>query len=206
MGRVAGVKAEETRARILDAATRLFAERGFDGVRTRDLASASGANVATVAYHFGDKRGLYDAVVDQLYEGLGAFGAQLSLSGSDPLAALVDAGWHFANANRDALRVIHRLLLETGGVDPRVADEWLGGRVDLYTERLVEWFGLEPDHARSSLLSIQYLMARWVLSGPEERCRLWRTDDPVEADRRLLAHLTDVARRLLLPSEAVALA
>jgi AcrR family transcriptional regulator len=54
--------------RILDAATRLFAERGYDGVSTRLLGKAVGLNIATVNYHVGGKRELFDAVMRRLRE------------------------------------------------------------------------------------------------------------------------------------------
>jgi AcrR family transcriptional regulator len=49
----------ETRGRLLKAAERLFAERGFKKVTVRDICRAARANVAAVNYHFGDKDGLY---------------------------------------------------------------------------------------------------------------------------------------------------
>lgn len=199
MGRIAGVTAEQTRERILAAATHLFAERGFDGVRMRDLSIEAQANVATIAYHFGDKRGLYEAVVDEMYDGLRSFGDQLEIDPTgDPVADLLGAAWAFANAHRDALRVVHRVLVQTGGADPRVADEWLGGRVDAYTARLVSWFGLAEDAARLMLVSLQFLVARYVLSNTGERCRLMRTDDPEEADARIVAHLVDLSKQMLV--------
>lgn len=62
-------RSSETVDRILLAATRLFAARGFDGVSTREIAAAVGLNVATVNYHVGGKRELYSAIllrIDQL--------------------------------------------------------------------------------------------------------------------------------------------
>jgi AcrR family transcriptional regulator len=53
----------ETRARLLKAAERLFAERGFKKVTVRDICRAARANVAAVNYHFGDKTGLYREVL-----------------------------------------------------------------------------------------------------------------------------------------------
>lgn len=53
-----------TRNRVLGAATRLFAERGFRRVTVRDICDAAGANVASVNYHFGDKERLYREVVE----------------------------------------------------------------------------------------------------------------------------------------------
>jgi TetR/AcrR family transcriptional regulator, regulator of cefoperazone and chloramphenicol sensitivity len=53
----------DTRQRLLDAAARLFADKGFPNVTVREICKASTANVAAVNYHFGDKAGLYRAVV-----------------------------------------------------------------------------------------------------------------------------------------------
>lgn len=54
--------ANESIARILEAATALFAERGFHGVTTRQIAAAAGLNIATVHHHVGTKRELYRKV------------------------------------------------------------------------------------------------------------------------------------------------
>lgn len=60
------VKRHETsavRTRILDIATRLFADRGFLGVSLREIMSAADANVASAHYYFGSKDSLYEACV-----------------------------------------------------------------------------------------------------------------------------------------------
>jgi len=53
----------DTRQRLVDAAATLFADKGFQNVTVREICKASNANVAAVNYHFGDKAGLYRAVV-----------------------------------------------------------------------------------------------------------------------------------------------
>lgn len=53
----------DTRQRLIDAAATLFADKGFQNVTVREICKASNANVAAVNYHFGDKAGLYRAVV-----------------------------------------------------------------------------------------------------------------------------------------------
>lgn len=53
------------RDRILDAAEALFAERGFDGVTLRQIASSAGVDVALANYHFGKKLELFDAVFER---------------------------------------------------------------------------------------------------------------------------------------------
>jgi AcrR family transcriptional regulator len=57
-----------TRARLLDAALDLLAERGEDGVTLRELTNAAEANVAAVSYHFGSLKSLCDAAIDQALE------------------------------------------------------------------------------------------------------------------------------------------
>ena len=52
----------EARARLLSAARRLFAEKGFAKTATREIALAAQVNIASISYYFGDKAGLYRAV------------------------------------------------------------------------------------------------------------------------------------------------
>jgi AcrR family transcriptional regulator len=53
------LETEDTHDRILAAAQRLFAEKGFDATPVRDITSEAGCNVASVNYHFGGKDKLY---------------------------------------------------------------------------------------------------------------------------------------------------
>jgi AcrR family transcriptional regulator len=54
--------ADAGRSRLLRVAMRLFADRGFDGVTVRDIASAAGVSVGLINHHFGSKAGLREAV------------------------------------------------------------------------------------------------------------------------------------------------
>jgi AcrR family transcriptional regulator len=56
----------QSRERLLLAAIRLFAEHGFATTSTREIALAAGTNVASIAYYFGDKAGLYRAAFTEL--------------------------------------------------------------------------------------------------------------------------------------------
>jgi AcrR family transcriptional regulator len=59
-----------TRERILAAALEVFAERGFDGARTRDIAERAGANLGLLPYYFGGKLQLWRAAVASAFEEL----------------------------------------------------------------------------------------------------------------------------------------
>jgi AcrR family transcriptional regulator len=52
----------ETKDRILDAAERLFAERGFASTSMRIITQSAGVNLAAVNYHFGSKLALFSEV------------------------------------------------------------------------------------------------------------------------------------------------
>lgn len=50
---------EDPKVRMLEAAGRIFAERGFRDATVRDICQAAQVNLAAVNYHFGDKERLY---------------------------------------------------------------------------------------------------------------------------------------------------
>lgn len=56
---------DETKERILLAAQKLFAEKGFEAVSLRKITTEALANVAAVNYHFGSKEALIDEVIVQ---------------------------------------------------------------------------------------------------------------------------------------------
>lgn len=53
---------EETRWRLLLAATEVFAESGYRAATTREIARRAEVNLAAIHYHFGDKAALYREV------------------------------------------------------------------------------------------------------------------------------------------------
>lgn len=57
-------RGEETRARIISAAMKLFGEKGYEGASTRDIAAAAGVNAPALQYYFDNKEGVFRACVD----------------------------------------------------------------------------------------------------------------------------------------------
>jgi len=58
-------KSDVTRERILEAATELFAQRGYAGTGVDRLAEKSGIAKTAIYYHFGNKEGLLASVLDR---------------------------------------------------------------------------------------------------------------------------------------------
>lgn len=62
--KTAKLSATDRRAGIVAAAIRLFSERGFRGVTTRELAAEVGVSEPVLYQHFATKRDLYTAIID----------------------------------------------------------------------------------------------------------------------------------------------
>ncbi|XVQ14412.1 TetR/AcrR family transcriptional regulator [Spirillospora sp. CA-255316] len=188
-----------TRERLLDAAQRLYAERGLDAVSLREINQAAGARNATaVQYHFGGRAGIVRAIVARHRPEIEA-----------RRHALLDA---YESAGRDDVRALAAALVRP--LAARLADE--GGREFLqiwaavhnrpdpllstaaledpsdsvYRWRMLVLPLLEEDAARlhrrfTALLHASIELGRRARSGP-------RTDD-----RLFTSYLIDVVTAIL---------
>jgi AcrR family transcriptional regulator len=126
-------KDRETQDRLLQAAARLFAARGFSKVTVRDIALKAHANVAAVNYHFGDKAALYEAVLKaaiRVMQGTtdAAREAGRDRSPDEQLAAYISVFLGRVFEGRDSW--IHQLMMREIG-DPTSA-------LDLIVEQVVK--------------------------------------------------------------------
>ncbi len=104
----------DSRDRIIYAAGKLFAERGYNGVSMRDLAGAARVNLGAINYHFGGKRSLYHATVRQVIDDIGPlFG---------PIIKSLHQDVTTAKGDREALAAI------TAGFVRKVYGAVLGGQ------------------------------------------------------------------------------
>lgn len=74
----------EARRTILDAAGAILLEDDYEQFTMRKLASRCGYTAPTIYHHFGDKRGLIDAVLEEVFRGL-VIQLKRVRSGSDPV-------------------------------------------------------------------------------------------------------------------------
>jgi AcrR family transcriptional regulator len=63
-------RGDDTRARVIASALRLFGQHGFEGASTRDIAVDAGVNAPALQYYFANKEGLYLACVEHMVERL----------------------------------------------------------------------------------------------------------------------------------------
>jgi TetR/AcrR family transcriptional regulator len=99
-GRPAGGSAE-VREALLAQARELFLQQGFGAVSTRRIAAAAGTTPAMIHYHFGDKRGLFIAMMETAAQPVLAAVERMSDAGSGPpdLEALIRAYMQMVAAN-----------------------------------------------------------------------------------------------------------
>lgn len=86
LGRPSGGNSEKVRRDLLEAARDHFLKRDFKAVSLREIASSAGVNGAMVNYYFGGKKGLYLAMVDELFESLDEKMKNLSASSEFSIA------------------------------------------------------------------------------------------------------------------------
>ncbi|MCY1648604.1 TetR/AcrR family transcriptional regulator [Caulobacter sp. SL161] len=82
--------AERTRKAILAAALREFAQAGFAGARIEKIVKAAKCNIRMLYHYFGDKKGLYMAVLESAYMDLRAREAELKIDFEKPLDGFLE--------------------------------------------------------------------------------------------------------------------
>ena len=102
-----------TREAVLDAAEKLFAERGFEATSLNDVGAAAGVSRGTPGYFFGSKAELYRAVLERCFSAVRAAvrsGRERALASGEPretvLAGIVSEYFDFITANPHFVRLI----------------------------------------------------------------------------------------------------
>lgn len=169
----------ESRARLLKAGERLFAERGFHKVNSNEIARAAGVATGTFYNHFGDKGALFEAIAliahDRFQE---AVEHELAELGEDPLVdglhARVRALLHFASRNSRLVKAVLGPEGQAQGAATRVFASAAGNiSADLEARASAGEIEGPPD----SSLATELLTTIWV------RATLWwaehhRTSEP----------------------------
>lgn len=191
---------EATRERILEAAVEAFAEKGFLGASTREIARRAGTNQGLITYHFRSKDELWRAAADDIFERLGGQLAEHldAVEPADPRERARDAirqYVRFAAAHPE----LFRIMVDEG----RVADErmkWLVDthlrpRFDAISQGLLEVAGIEEALVPHAFYALAGAASLIFAVAPE--CRRLTGLDPRTA-QAVEAH-ADYVARLLVP-------
>ena len=100
---------EGVRRSILDAARLEFVENGLSGARVDEIAARTATSKRMIYYYFGDKEGLYRAVLEEMYERIRAFERGLDLASLEPeeaMARLTGFTFDYHAENPDFVRMV----------------------------------------------------------------------------------------------------
>jgi AcrR family transcriptional regulator len=124
-------QAEATRQRVLDAAVRLFVERGYHSSTIEAIAAAADVSVETIYKRFGSKAGMLKAAreaavadapePDEFFEFPAAAIEEALRADTDPEAQLRTLA-QFSARRLQRLAPFHRMLRSAGSGDPELGD------------------------------------------------------------------------------------
>jgi AcrR family transcriptional regulator len=172
---------ERDRGEILDTALRIFAERGFDAASVHEVAAAARVSVGHIYNLVGNKRTLYEAVIDREGKEMQqAVDDTLGRLASRPVAermdGLIDTALDFVYRHRAFFQIY---LNETAGVSLRIVTRArktsfrFRRSMDRKLRSLVadgvrggELADLDPDDLITAFRELLHgFIARWVVSG-----------------------------------------
>ncbi|MBL0372027.1 CerR family C-terminal domain-containing protein [Rhizobium sp. KVB221] len=129
--------AEVTRMMLVEAAIRLFGEKGYDAVSTREIGDLAAANIGSISYHFGGKQGLHRACAEYVISEMRAqvepvFQQPISqVSADEALEMIGEALLAFcrlwlANAkSHDFVSFLMREIMNPGEVSELLYNSWM---------------------------------------------------------------------------------
>jgi TetR/AcrR family transcriptional regulator len=191
-------QADEVRTRVLAAAEAVFAERGYAGATTREIAERAGIGKRMLFYYFPTKDAVYRAVLERIVQGLVAiFEVSRNQPGPIGLAESIEGITHFTAQNLQATKVWMREIIDGG---PHLADLTQKHLADMYRQagttvaRNMEagiFRRSDPVHVMTSVggVTLFYFLIVPVL-------RLIWDRDPLDPD--VVAERARMARDLLL--------
>jgi len=103
------------KVQILEAATEVFATKGFEGASIRELASAAKVNIAMINYYFGSKEKLFNDVVnyhsEYMYASLKDIVSRTGISYLEKVFMLIDLHVDKLAKNRNYHKLIHHEIM-----------------------------------------------------------------------------------------------
>lgn len=115
-------QALERREQIVETALRLFAQQGFDGTSTKQIAQAAGITEGLIFHYFATKADLLTAVLETRHSFVGELRTILSQADATPAAEILQkmaSGW-LATLRRE--REITLVLFSTAQINPQVGE------------------------------------------------------------------------------------
>lgn len=184
-------KREITRKKVIKAAINSIYREGFHAAHTNRIAQEADVSWGVLQYHFGDKDGLLQAVIDHIFEEFLDTLASVELDGADlhqRLAQFIDAVWDLISRKEYRVSIA---ILRNAGKDKSSS---INGQkqVRQWAARISElWDDLLPEDIRASAMNetarhLLFATLRGLADDINPRARL--TKKSWEAERAALGN------------------
>lgn len=198
MARPAQANSEVTRQRLIDVALPMFARSGYNGASTRQIAYLSRVNLAVIHHHFGGKRNLYWACVDDVYRRLSER-IRKDLAGITytDLEVLMTKLYAAARAERDGVRLLVREVLDLGHLTPFTESKHYLPELADATRNTARLIGVPAETARTAAIAMGYMISRYVIQDDKSLVTAFGVRSVKEAHARVVSTLVTTLRALL---------
>jgi AcrR family transcriptional regulator len=168
----------ETRRRLVEAGTELFARHGLHATTSTQIARAAGVAAGTFYLHFADKHALFReiafAALSELRQRMEAAHFALAPDAAAQLRARMETLVAFADERRDLVRIVFGRGAEAGTIAAEMTDELFPGVESRLRERIDSG---RADAGLHPAVAAQALIATWM------RVVAWWAEDPSRAPR-----------------------
>ena len=179
----------DARRRLLQAAERLFAEKGFAATSVQEITEAAEVNKALLYYYFEDKHSLYISLLD---DGVSEFSAMLEEALATPgsylerMAAFVAGHTRLMWRRQNLIRVVHRCMLAADKDGTRLDEKFQPNldRLQEFVRDAVaagEFRQVDPEMAARSMIGLTFSFAS---------CQVYH-GEKFDEDR-VIAHVSDL--------------
>ena len=185
---------EENRVKLIAAARRAFAEKGYSAASMDDLTAEVGLTRGALYHNFGDKRGLLAAVVDQIDSEMASRAQQIGAGAGDDWQCLLAEGVAYIEMALDP--EVQRIVLRDGPAVLGDPSQWPSQSSCLQaTRRTVERLILQ-----GILKPVDAEAAARLLSGAALNAALWiaASDDPQDVLPKAVEAFQSLATGLLV--------
>ncbi|RDE18418.1 TetR/AcrR family transcriptional regulator [Motiliproteus coralliicola] len=173
---------QQRRQDLMDAAYELLRNNSYRSITIRDLATQAGTQSAMIRYYFGDKQGLFLAMLKQIADQRFSHFQRLS-EAPDPIRSFIEASLQFFAEHSPLIRLITDEMLAGDSALKQAIIETGPKRMATLLPKLIESqqqagqlrADLDPKWAAFSLVSL--IMMPFIVSPVRQQA--WQIDDSV---------------------------
>jgi AcrR family transcriptional regulator len=193
-----------TKERILQAAQEIFAQKGFDGTSTREIAAQAEVNISSLHYHWDSKEALYLGIIERIQQKLvDLLAKELTVPASnarprETIERAMGLTFDFLADDPTIPKLLIRRLIESGGIsearDQQVGPTW---------QKFVDWIrgfsqrGMASEDVTFFILTVQSMLLVLMLDSAHVAAMLGGTIRDPKVRERVRRQVIDLVLKLV---------